>query len=280
MRTALLAAALVIALVGCTKNAPPAPTIPIPAAAAAEPESYTIRLAPLAVGDRLAEIETLAMSMTVSTSSGSALVQASKLQEKHVEILEITSRRVSKALVHYRTVRDHMFVAGKRNEEIQPHSGQTYVVERSGDQVTVTRADGSAATAAEVEAVTKTERSLGRPDPLGAMLDGRRVVEGETIEVPAEIAAEMFSDAGKRRVGAMSMTFRGLEDDVAIFAVSLTMSEDSSNGTMEMALSGTARVEADSGRTLGLTVNGSLRMDGTVKATGTFDGATTVVRPE
>jgi hypothetical protein len=279
MRAALFAAALLIVVVGCGKNTPPAPTMPT-ASATAEPETYTIRLAPLAVGDRWAEIETLAMSMTVSTSSGSALVQASKLQEKHVEVLEITSRRMSKALVHFRTVRDQMFVAGKRNEEIQPHAGQTYIVERSGDQVTVTRADGGAATVAEVEAVTKTERTFGRPDPLGTMLDGRRVVEGETIEVPAEIAAEMFSDAGKRRVGAMTLTFRGLEGDVAVFAVSLTMSEDSSNGTLEMALSGTARVEADSGRTLGLTINGSLRMDGTVKATGTFDGATTVVRPE
>lgn len=73
-----------------------------------------------------------------------------------------------------------------------PVAGKTYQVARRGEALVITDFDGKTPAKAEVDFLTKAMDSVGRPNALGRFLHNRELMAGKSVEVPKEIAAEIF----------------------------------------------------------------------------------------
>ena len=110
----------------------------------------------------------------------------------------------------------------KKDPTILP--GKTFRVAFKDGVVDVKRANGKAATPAEVDAVKAEEILLQTPEMLGKTLAGLRLVENQQFEVPvAMMSALVISEYKARRV---VLTYRGQEGDAARLAAQVSLASE------------------------------------------------------
>jgi len=231
------------------------------------------------VGDKVTEVETMGMKMSIETAPGKTadIVQA-KHHETIKEVLAVDGGVITKIKLTYKDKKETQSAGGKLKDEVVPTVGKTYVVWREGDVVKATAEDGSAPPKAELEEVLDDNKNLGRPAALEMVLATKRFKVGERVELTAEELATINtakgSGPGDPAASAMVFTLTGVEGTTASFTMSMTMGLKGPKGDMEISLAGTASVDTATGRPLSLVGAGPLKGNMGAPVTGTMNAET------
>lgn len=160
---------------------------------------------------------------------GLAIVTASKRTVvKKVEILAAGSDGTVQKRITYSRYDNNVIVDGERKKDDTPIRGKSYRVSWKLGVTDVARADGKAASDAEVEAVRKEESQLQSPELLGSALAGLRLVEGEPFEVP--VAALEKLAKGPYRPKRVVLVYRGKTADGARIDADGTFANEEGQG--------------------------------------------------
>ncbi|MBL8620390.1 MAG: hypothetical protein JNK64_03775 [Myxococcales bacterium] len=307
MKLALaLVSCLSLALVGCEKKksdapAKPAPAAPAPGSAAAPTptpgsaaptptpgsaaptpgstavapaDGITLPNTPRQVGDKVTETEERTMVAKAEVGPGQVIdFNSTEKRVEAKEALAVVDGAITKLKVTYTTFTIDETVGGKPKAKPTPTAGKTYVVWREGGELKVTYEDGSAPPADEIKAVSKSNRSVGKPDVLDKFLAGQVWKTGVKVDLPADVLAEMNQAKGgdvEPSLTAMSFTLQTADDAVATMAMTMTMAGKSPTGEMGIELAGTAKVDRKTGRPVEVAATGPFTANVKVKMTGTM----------
>lgn len=187
------------------------------------------------------------------------------------EVLDANDEAPTRVRVTY-VKRTEIETDAKGKEKAKPKNpveGNTYVVERKGDDVVVTRPDGEPVGPKEAEEVKKAERDVGQPDPFAAVFADRPLKKGETIALPKALVKRLFggNEEMDLDVEKATLTFQGAKDHggetLATFVMALEVVGHPNEGlAMRMKLEGTMVVETATGRPASVTLKGPLKIDG------------------
>jgi hypothetical protein len=138
-----------------------------------------------------------------------------------------------------------------------------------GDEGTlvVTDEDGHIPPMDEFEIVAQHMEMVGRPNPLAEFLAGKSVVEGQTIELPKEVAGIIFN-LGEQygEITRFALTLKKIESHAAATQAEFLAQVEaaSSNASqMRLELEGPLAVEVDSSRAVKVDLSGPIAMSET-----------------
>jgi hypothetical protein len=170
-------------------------------------------------------------------------------------------------------------VDGKSRGETSPVSGKTYIVERKGDKVVVTKADGKAVSPEEERQLIKNYRRLGKPDEITKALKSKPRKVGERLDDVAKAMADQFSERSdpreKATIQETKLVFSevkkidGVEHAVLDLTIKMT-AEPASDGKLTMDFKGKVLVRIEEAS------YGEITMAGPIKITGQADGTGSV----
>jgi hypothetical protein len=158
-----------------------------------------------------------------------------------------------------------------------PVLGKAYDLDYSGNEVLVSRADGTPVSAYEQATLLVEYAGGGRRNGLGAILPKRPLNVGETFELPPEGAIEMFGQPGKQaQAGALRLTLKAADTVHATFAVEVRLTLTESGMTTTRDLDGTVTLERATGWPTAVHIQGTLELTGQTQAPGTILGEGTM----
>jgi hypothetical protein len=152
----------------------------------------------------------------------------------------------------------------------QPVQGKTYLCRRDAGpsgKLTVTDESGNTPPADEYEIVAQQMDTVGRPNPLARFLSGKSISVGQKIELPKEVAKQIFNLGDKfGEVTQFTLTLQKVTGDGvtqrAVFLASVdAASSDSSQ--MRLQVEGPLVVEVETCRAAGIDLVGPIGMSET-----------------
>jgi hypothetical protein len=163
----------------------------------------------------------------------------------------------------------------------QPVEGKTYLCQREpGDsgKLIVTDEAGNAPPPEEREMVAQQMEMVGRPNPLAEFLAGREIAVGETLELPKEVASQIFNLGDKfGEVTHFTLTLQKVQrEKSANCAIFLANVEAASSDASQMRLQveGPLVVQLENCRATKISLTGPLGMSET---RGTYSTAYQVI---
>lgn len=160
-------------------------------------QKYLFTERPLAVGDKTSQevrfgvkIRTTAMLDGQSVASNRNM---ERRQQRQLELLPRNEPNVPRARVGFsqsEQIRSH--ATGIETRQPEPIAGKSYLIARAGDTLIVTNEAGEPVSDAESQMVGASMEAFGRPNPLAAFLNGRRIAVGEKLSLPSEVYNELF----------------------------------------------------------------------------------------
>jgi hypothetical protein len=187
----------------------------------------------------------------------------SRDQERRVTILHVTGDLVTKAEVMFTQARESV---GREGQAGAPQSlaveGKSYLVERRGEDLIVTDPNGGDVSEKEKSIVSGSMEALGRPNPLGVFLNGKKVAVGQTLRLPNEMAADLL---GMKQPGGeaqkVELTLKNVTQDqerrLADFDMAIALKVD---GGSTMNVTGDIALEADTCQITSATFSGPVSM--------------------
>lgn len=152
----------------------------------------------------------------------------------------------------------------------EPVQGKTYICYRdasAGAKLIVTDEAGDLPPADELEIVSQQMEMVGRPNPLADFLGGRTIVVGEKLELPNDVARQVFN-LGKQlgEVTKFTLTLQKVQPDAGVScAVFLASVEAASNDAspLRLQVEGPLAVQIESCRTARVDLSGPIVMSET-----------------
>jgi hypothetical protein len=228
-----------------------------------------------AVGDTWTEEKTDSMSMSLTAQGQSFQMVAGSHEVKTIEVLEVTHGTVTKARITFQTVDHSQKLSGQEQAGPSLIAGKSYIL-TAGDPITVST-DAGPAPADETAQVLEIEDRFGKGERLDRVLDGKTFRRDEEVTLsPEEIARSM--DDGGLKVDSLALTYRGMEDDLALFDMKTTMEQPTPSGPISMDLTGKVKVDPKKNEPVSMTLDGNLHMAGQVTGDGTMRSVTTHTR--
>ena len=98
-----------------------------------------------------------------------------------------------KVQVFYATAREKV-CRGKMTgtPQAEPIEGKSYVVKHRGTDLVVTDPTGKTVSEDEQKLVASSMDAVGRPSPLGTLLDGKKIAIGEKLKLPKDMASDLL----------------------------------------------------------------------------------------
>ncbi len=273
-----LAISLVLLAPACSKKgADASASASASASAAAAPAGTTITFTVPKPGTKLEEKDAMAMNFSIAATQNGKNVMNANIANKQAhdsakEVLASNDVGPTKVRISYtRREETETNIRGKEHTKKSPLEGNTYVVERKGDEVTVTREDGKKVSKKEADEVKKDNHDLGKPDPFRKLLPDRPLVKGEKIDASKDAIRDLFSngedDAKPMDVASAELVFQGTKSDgkhtAAMFdmKVAVTGHPDKTMG-LQMQLVGTVSVDVATGWPIAVSMSGPLVVNG------------------
>jgi hypothetical protein len=250
------------------------------------------------VGDRVEQEVNLQMRMTTS------IRQANELAGQHrntvtsnlrrtVTTLEVADGRTSAVTVEYQVAakgvieshdtkpRDLQASNNTDDLQKQPVEGKTYVIRREPGQdgaLVITDINGNRPPAEEYEIVQQQMQMVGRANPLAEFLAGREITIGERIELPKEVAGQLFNlGDGFGKVTRFALTLQSIESQggtaCAVFKADVEAASSTST-QMRLQVDGPLFVEVATCRAQKVSLIGPIGMSQT---RGTYSTAYQVI---
>jgi hypothetical protein len=141
--------------------------------------------------------------------------QLSRDQDRQVTVLEVADKKAMKVQVTYSKAWEQVSrgkLAG--TPQSQPIEGKSYIVTRHGNDLVITDSSGAEVSDEERMLVAASMDAVGRANPLGTFLDGKKIAVGQTIKLPNDMAADLLGvkDAGGE-AQKVELTFHDMNTD-------------------------------------------------------------------
>ena len=153
---------------------------------------------PTAVGDLVTQRLGVHLELTTKiTQSGQTAHESTnemrRQQHRVIEVLEVVDGRATKVRASFPVSR-RQSPENSNPEELasQPIEGQTYLMQRDGDQITVTDPDGVIPPQEEFKLVVESLENVGKPNPLAVLLVDRHVAVGQRLLVPRDMVQQLL----------------------------------------------------------------------------------------
>ncbi len=243
-----------------------------------EPQTIQFGRRAARVGDEVQQRLSLEVRLNTSLRQGNELLEKDRSmlhtsQRRVVATTAVDRNRTTAVRVRYVEATKQL-TSGNSAEEstptVQPVQGKAYDCRRApgeGGELIVTDASGQTPPPEEYEIVAQSMETVGRPNPLAEFLAGRTVTVGETIELPKELAGQLFN-LGDRygEVTRFDLTLEKTESrEGATCAVFLACVEAASNDSsqMRMQLEGPLVMQIETCRAMRLALSGPIGMSET-----------------
>jgi hypothetical protein len=246
-------------------------------------DALTVTAKPLTVGMKQTEKETSEVNLKISIDLGGKPKTMETVETETMtrteEILETDGKAITKARITYTEKKKKVIEDGK--EKVKPKNpvdGKTYLVEMKAGKLEVADEKGKKVSKAEEAAVRATNASFGKPDPVATSMPTAAMKVGDKIDGLASAMEQLFKSRDEGKDGKESkvditgaeVTLASIEnpgaDAVGVFSIAMTVGsgKDSKEPfTMKAPLKGTLKVRAKDGRLLGVSLAGTMSMEGT-----------------
>ncbi len=227
---------------------------------ASSAETYQVHFHAPQVGEEVALAIDLNLELKVDvTQFGQAIDSTSHglthRQERQMRILEANRNGATKVQVDYAKATQTVHSQGKPvSNAVQPVAGKSYLVARTGEQLTVTDLSGQTPPEAELQIVKDHLQFLGRPNPLVTFFANRSFKIGQRVKVPVQLAKELLGFGNTvGHVDTFGMTLsevRTIEGvSCGVFQIDF-VAKDNNNTAMTMDIGGELILQLPTGRTL------------------------------
>lgn len=149
-------------------------------------------------GDRVDQKLGVELGLTTRITQSGQIAhesQSKMRREQHrvIEVMEVQDGRATKARATFHLSR-RQSPDSPNPEEYAPQciEGKTYLMSRSGDQLTITDPTGATPPPEELKLARESLENVGKPNPLAALLINRHVVVGQPILVPRDLVQELL----------------------------------------------------------------------------------------
>ncbi len=244
--------------------------------------TYTFKTRPAAVGDKATTSETSSSDLNLEVSGHKIHVQEEVEKERLVEVLAVGGQYATKAKVTYTKYKSTSTKDGKSDPEIKLE-GKSYIVERKGDALVVTDANGATVPKDEEKVVSKDMKSLGKPDDVTVALDSKPRKVGDSLDDVADALAKKMTEDGDgsgskaeakgAHLKLVSVDHVG-DHDVGNLEFSVDVVMKNKKMDMTMAMKGTGKFRTDDSDI------GELNMTAPVTMTGEVTGSGTIMMSE
>lgn len=118
-------------------------------------------------------------------------------QQRQLTVLKTEAGLATEARVTYQKSTNEVTSQGHRPRQVQqPVHGQTYLVSRHGDELSIVK-EGEDPLSEEEEKLLRSQlATFGKPNPLARFLHGRQIRVGDSLPVPDEVAKELLGLTG------------------------------------------------------------------------------------
>lgn len=245
-----------------TSGAPPAK----PAGDAADEASITKRYP--AAGDIEKGAKSSKMELKVDVNGKETNVTETEDVERTEECLAIGEKQCTKVKVSFTKYEKKKLIDGKEKPAPAPAVGKSYVVERKGDELTVTYEDGSAVPGDELGELKKMYKRFGKHKDVAAALPDK-VKVGDSLDALAKVLGDEMSgsgdegDAGRKVEAKAKVKSIREEGGKKILTIDLEMTmtgDDPKGGNIKIAAKGTVDVRADIGQPVALDMSGPIEL--------------------
>ena len=115
-------------------------------------------------------------------------------------------------------------------------------------------------------------KRLGEPDMMDRMVGSKTWKVGEKVVfTPAELAEiNKRNEAGGEQIAGLTLTLTGVEAGVATLAMDMAMTTKNPKGTMDIAITGTTKVDVATGHLVEASGTGPVKGDMGMPITGTM----------
>jgi hypothetical protein len=207
---------------------------------------------PPSVGDQFQQNIGLELKMTMSMRQGNEVVGKQQTdvrsnQRRVITTTQVENGRMTAVKVHYPAATKQEFAgdpatasAGPQITQ-QPVHGKAYNCRReSGEngELVITDEAGNRPPTEEYALVAQQMQMVGRPNPLAEFLAGRTIAVGQKIELPNDVAGQVFNMSDRwGKVTRFTLTLQRLESSgAATFAVFDANVEATAHGATQMRL--------------------------------------------
>jgi hypothetical protein len=230
------------------------------------------------VGDAVEQTIALDMRLTMTMRQGNDIVGKNQNnvrtnQRRTIIATAIEEGRTTAIKVSYGVATNQIVsgdVGAKANEppaHPQPVQGKTYLCRREpgeNGKLIVTDAKGERPPTEEYEIVSQQMQMVGRPNPLAQFLAGRVIAVGEKLQLPNEVAAQVFNMGDRLgKVTKFTLTLQKVQAESGVqCAVFLASVEAASHDSTQMRLEieGPLVVEANTCRARQVSLIGPIGM--------------------
>ncbi len=168
------------------------------AQAAPNAKSYQFVYRPAQVGDKSTHESQLSLRIKATvTQAGRHIVTADqrveRKQRRTLTLIDSGDPNVVKGEVTFEVSEQTTSLGREESEAVRhPVAGKTYLVSRVGEELVITDRLGAKPPEDELEIVGQAMVAFGQRNPLAAFFAGRTVAVGQTLELPKQLAKEVF----------------------------------------------------------------------------------------
>jgi len=191
-----------------------------------------------------------------------------RIQTRWTTVLEVDRDVATVVAVRFDRANETQMSDNKPAKAVDaPVAGKTYQIARRGEALAITGLDGKAPSQPEVEYLTRAMDSVGRPNALGRFLHGREMTAGKPIDVPPEIAAEIFGFRDAiGEVASLTLSLRellrGASGTYAILDAQMT-AHSPEEPRLSMRIEGQMQLDIDTCRLVGFVWEGPVTLSET-----------------
>ncbi len=230
------------------------------------------------MGDRAEQVQQFRLNLNLTIQQDGRVLEevrgnVENVQKKQVELIGVMNGVTRRARVRFEQAERRSFEEGKQpNIQRLPVEGKSYVAARENERLLITDEKGQVPPLAEYEIVAQSMQTLGKPNPLSSFFHGRTVKVGQTLEMPTEMARELFGSGDSvHDVAAFALTLKRIEGSpaqrVAVFSARMQASSRLAAG-MKMEILGEFRMDPTTCRALGAKLSGPVSFTQQAAATG------------
>lgn len=233
-------------------------------------ESCRFQFVPARVGDiGSQELDFLIdLKLTVEHQDGELFrsqKSVERVQTRWTTVLEVDRDVATVVAVRFDRANETQMSDNKPAKAVDdPVAGKTYQIARRGEALAITGLDGKAPSQPEIDYLTRSMDSVGRPNALGRFLHGRELIVGKPIDVPPEIAAEIFGfrdaigEVASLTLG-LSQLHRTANGNFAILNAQMT-AHSPEEPRLSMRIDGQMQVDIDTCRVVGFVWEGPVTL--------------------
>jgi hypothetical protein len=223
-----------------------------------------------AVGDKVTETdeETTDMSGTVSSKGKEEdlKVLEKKTVEKTEECLAVTDKTCTKLKVTYAKYDRKETVNGKEKDKGKDLAGKTLIVELKGEELTITKEDGSKADIMEEITAKKDFKGLKRRHKFIEALPDK-VKVGDSLDGIANALLEAAAEDGDKapKTKSAKATVKSIREEggktIVTIDVKLSFEDDKDGMKISAEMNGTVDIRADGGHQIAGHVTGPMTIE-------------------